>query len=442
VGAPLLVHRAGAVTNVKRLLFVLATLLVARSAAADVCVVGGQVVDPDRKVIETRDLALRDGHIVAITAPGACTGAALDAHGLFVIPGLIDLHVHGWGNPSPTEKGEDDVDREGVLRNVLRAGVMATLDLAGDDQERLPLRDRLRNSPEHAALFVASAMFVPPARQGKPVPSDETWRERVRAKIAHKPDFIKIIDAGGPISAIIAEARRNDLRTIVHISSWDHAREAVAAGATAITHFEDEETIPTDLVTAWAARKIWSIPTMAVQCDVHRIATQPSFLSDPLLVAVTTPALRAAYRDQAHWDEKARSWLRWQSEGCEAHDFVTLRRLHAAGVGLLAGSDTGNLGTFQGFSVHREIELMAEAGVPGWDALRAATTGAAAFLKIPWGIQVGAPANLVLLKKSPILSLRNTRSIAQVIYRGRPLLATGGPPADKRSNSAMSGAAK
>ena len=88
---------------------------------------------------------------------------------------------------------------------------------------------------------------------------------------------------------------------------------------------------------------------------------------------------------------------------------------------ILAGSDTGNLGTFQGFSLHRELELLAEAGLPAWDTLRAATTLAARFLRDPWGLQPGAPANLIVLDASPLERMSNTRRIRQIIHRGRIL---------------------
>jgi imidazolonepropionase-like amidohydrolase len=95
-----------------------------------------------------------------------------------------------------------------------------------------------------------------------------------------------------------------------------------------------------------------------------------------------------------------------------------LRGLRAAGVSILAGSDTGNLGTFQGYSVHREIELMVEAGIPPWEALRAATTEAARFVGLDWGVRVGAPANLIVIAGSPVADIRNTRRIVNVVHRG------------------------
>jgi imidazolonepropionase-like amidohydrolase len=196
---------------------------------------------------------------------------------------------------------------------------------------------------------------------------------------------------------------------------------AVRAGATAITHCADDEVIPEALATLMAKVGAVSIPTMAVQCDLARFTDTPALLEDPLLGRVSGVGLRATYRDRAHFSERARDWLDWQREDCATNDFASLRRLHAAGVTILAGSDTGNLGTFQGYSTHREIELMVEAGLPPWDALRAATTEAARFLHLRWGVRPGAPANLLVVAGSPLADVRNTRRIVDVIYRGRLL---------------------
>jgi imidazolonepropionase-like amidohydrolase len=392
-------------------------------AEPEVCLVGAQVLDPERRSIGRADVVLSGERIVRV-GPGAgahCHGERVELPGRTIMPGLIDTHVHGWGNPSPIGADadaagdvEEDIGNEAVLALVLRAGVMATLDLAGNDQQRIAVRDRLRPSRDHAALFVGA-----PIMARDPAAQPEAQRAQVRQKAARKPDFIKIIANGGVIAPLVEEARRLGLPTVVHIGSWDDARRAVAAGATAITHFEDEVQVPEELAAAWGEARIWSIPTLAVQCDLGEIAAVPALLDDPLLAEVTGPSLRAAYRQRASFTKKARDWVRWQTDGCVSNDFVSLRRLHARGVRFLAGSDTGNLGTFQGFSLHRELELAARAGLPPWETLQSATTSAAAFLGIPWGIKVGAPANLIVLKASPLEDMRNTRKIDRVIHRGK-----------------------
>jgi imidazolonepropionase-like amidohydrolase len=85
---------------------------------------------------------------------------------------------------------------------------------------------------------------------------------------------------------------------------------------------------------------------------------------------------------------------------------------------MLTGSDGGNWGVFQGYSVHREMVRLVQAGLTPWDALAAATTRAGEFLGQKYGAQPGDIANLVVLDASPIEDIANMQRIAMVVVRG------------------------
>ncbi len=68
------------------------------------------------------------------------------------------------------------------------------------------------------------------------------------------------------------------------------------------------------------------------------------------------------------------------SPAAKADAIESVRRLHEAGVTMLTGTDAGNWGVIQGYSVHRELVRLVEAGLSPWDALAASTTNAAEFL--------------------------------------------------------------
>jgi imidazolonepropionase-like amidohydrolase len=232
----------------------------------ELCLVGGEVIDPERQVSERADVVVAGARILRVGPDAArvCRGRRLDVRGRWLLPGLIDLHVHAWGNPSPSGGPDEEPGHEAVARLVLRAGVTAMLDLAGDDDRRLALRERTRTSPDHARYLVGLAV----GSGGDP----ERLRARVREAARRKPDVLKVFPWGGKISVVLEEARRLGLRTVVHIDSWANARLAVAAGASVITHFEDEAVIPDDLVAAMARGGVASMPTLAVQCALARIA--------------------------------------------------------------------------------------------------------------------------------------------------------------------------
>jgi imidazolonepropionase-like amidohydrolase len=97
----------------------------------------------------------------------------------------------------------------------------------------------------------------------------------------------------------------------------------------------------------------------------------------------------------------------------------SVRRLAAAGVSMLTGTDAGNVGVVQGYSVHREMLRLVEAGLTPWDALRASTTNAGKFLGRAYGVGPGDQADLVVLDASPLEDIANTQTIGLVVMRGR-----------------------
>ena len=97
--------------------------------------------------------------------------------------------------------------------------------------------------------------------------------------------------------------------------------------------------------------------------------------------------------------------------------------MQSAGVGILAGTDTGNPYCFPGFSLHDELGWLVQAGLTPMEAIQAATRNAARFMGRESGdlgtIQQGKLADLVLLDANPLDDIANTRKIAAVVYGGR-----------------------
>jgi len=101
----------------------------------------------------------------------------------------------------------------------------------------------------------------------------------------------------------------------------------------------------------------------------------------------------------------------------------TLKTMRRAGVAVMAGTDTGNAYTFPGIDLHRELELLVQAGLTPLDALRSATLEPARYLdtKDLGSIAPGKLADLVLLEADPLKDIRNTQKIAAVFVGGKYL---------------------
>ena len=382
-----------------------------------------KIVDPASRTVTPGDLFVKDGVIEKV--PAGYAGPKLDVQGRYVIPGLKDLHVHSHGNSGPN-KAYQYLAIEGTAKHMLYAGVTSFLDLFYGAEDAV-FSARAKRGPGadiHAAGPIFTCTGGHGTEYGVPtrVINTPAEAEREVTDLAKKkPDVIKLVyDRArkfpsmnkATMEATIRTASRLGFKTVVHIGSWDDAREAVLAGATAITHLY-EKPIPDSLVTLMREKKTVVIPTMAVQTDLLQISRNPGLLESPLLKALVPSKLLEAYRDTAKYDAQAKTWIKWQGEG-EAEYNRTLKKLADGGVTLVAGSDVGNLGTFQGYSAHRELELMVKAGLSPWQALHAGTVAASEFL--------GKPANeasFVVLDASPVESIANTQRIHLVFHHGK-----------------------
>jgi imidazolonepropionase-like amidohydrolase len=134
------------------------------------------------------------------------------------------------------------------------------------------------------------------------------------------------------------------------------------------------------------------------------------------MVALAPDPIRAAYQKGIPGRTPAREA---QQRAAAAAAIESVRRLQAAGIPMLVGTDAGNVGMIQGYSVHRELVRLVEAGVSPWDALAASTTRAGEFLGRKFGVQPGDAANLVVLDASPLDDIANTQRIAMVMMRGQ-----------------------
>ena len=416
-------------------LLVLTILLVALPwplAGQDLFLTNGRIVDPRSETVVQGNLLIEGGVIrgMPAEAPQSFRGDTVDLRGLWVIPGLNDLHTHSALNQAPGGAVQR-VGTPAVAKLMLYTGVTGFLDLFSSEEEILSLRGRQRGGGVPGAdIFAAGPCFtatdghcsvygVPTRLINTP---DEARRE-VNELARKRPDVVKVVyapDGRMPsvdlvtLEAAITAAAENDIKTVIHVSDWDHAREAVLAGASALTHTPGPDTIPHDLVDLMREHEVFSIPTLTVHTELTVLLDNPDLLDAPLPKAVTTPEIREAYRT----GEVPARWLETERRTTSAR-LASVKRMADGGVRILTGTDAGNWGVIQGYSVHRELVKLVEAGLTPWQGLAASTTEAGDFLGRSFGLQEGDEANLVVLEASPLADIRNTQRIVMVIHHGR-----------------------
>ncbi len=166
----------------------------------------------------------------------------------------------------------------------------------------------------------------------------------------------------------------------------------------------------------------WHVPTLNVDAFSDQLESPRRDWQDD-------ERMRYVPREEAElWDQLERTYFAGITDyktALQPHfhkSFEITSATYAAGVPILAGSDSGEYGIIWGFSLHRELELLVEAGLTDADALRAATINPAVFLDMTTSlgtIEEGKLADLVLLNANPLDDISNTQTISAVIADGR-----------------------
>jgi imidazolonepropionase-like amidohydrolase len=410
---------------------------------------GGSVVDPAAHTVSTRDLYVCGGIIVTVDALAdpTCAPASLDVTGKWVIPSLSDMHVHARGISLGDQSFRSlTVDAEAATFRL--AGVTSFLDAMNDEAKIFPIRDAQRALGQFsgADIFASGGAFTPtgghgteyglPSTSYRIVDTVAAADQQIADLATRNPDVVKIFydhrgSDGGPdvkdgqrgalgvamkkevMVALVTAANARHLKTEVHIGVWSDARDAITAGATAIAHL-GEPVVPDDIVGLARDHDVYWIPTLSLYHGVTDLAADQSLLDDPLLERVAPADVIDSYRtNKLSIDTYEKAWLSRHTQ--DASNVLALWR---GGVKLLAGTDVVEHGMFIGWSLHRELKLLVQAGLSPFDALAAATTRAGELLGHNYGVTPGAEANLLVLSASPVDDIWNTTKIVTIIHHG------------------------
>jgi imidazolonepropionase-like amidohydrolase len=387
-----------------------------------------RVFDGER-VIERATVVVHEGRIAAV-GPDAAVPPGLpvvDGQGGTLLPGLIDAHVHTWGDG---------------LAETINFGVTTVLDMFSDPGPHQALRrTRESLSPRaHADKFSAGALATAPGGHGTqfgvPVPTLTTPAEApawVDARLAEGSDFIKIVyeprtaEGLGPpfpsldratVAALVAATQARRRLAVVHVSRHGPAEEALAAGADGLVHVHVDRVAEPALVQLARERGAFVIPALAVIAGFDPTPPPAGALREPQRFAAD-PAVRPFLTpDQRRGLEGAPTTKLVMFRLDTA--LASVRALHEGGVEILAGSDAPNPGTAHGASLHHELELLVRAGLTPVQALRAATSAPARRFGLAdrGRIAPGQRADLLLVAGDPTADIRATRAIQRIWKNG------------------------
>ena len=434
------------------------------AAPPAIAIVGATLVD-GTGAAPVRDamVVMRDGRIACAGPRSSCTVPAdadtVRADGKWVIPGLIDTHVHfsqtGWvdGRPDaldlrdrhPYEAVEAALHArpERFFRSYLCSGVTSVFDVGGYPWT-LELQGRTATSTTAPRVMAAGPLLstidfwlnLPDQRQFIYMADEGTVRQAVRAHKAWGAAAIKVWYIMPPqppdtarVSALVHaagdEARKVGLPLIVHSTGLWEAKDALRAGARVLVHSVWSAPVDDEFITLAQRAGAIYVPTLTVPDGYRQVAArrfardrQPLECVDPATrtTALATDTVASAMRPPAATlAERTARTAAFLTQGQG-----NLSRVFHAGIPVALGTDAGNPLTLHGASVFMELEAMQASGLAPRDVLVAATRNAARTLGLDstGTVTAGAVADLVVLDADPLVDIRNVRQIALVVRRG------------------------
>ena len=419
-----------------------------RTPPDGVALVGATVFDgsspqpqPDQVIIVRNDKIVAIGTRAEVEVPRRMR--TVDLTGKYVVPGLIDGHVHlqRW-----------------TLPRFLAAGVTTVRDVHGTFDSVLALREQANlGSLISPRIFSAGAMIdAAPATYSDAfvVGGANDARKAVDKLAVTGVDYVKTYTRITPdlLRAIVDEAQTFGLRVTAHLGLTD----AVTAGDMGVRAIEHLSGVPEAVLTnnaslyaahregffpgwtafekAWAGLDSAAMARVAEQLVADRVTIVPTLVLHETLSRLDDPMIM---QDSALRTVPDSEISRWDVPGMVARagwtvtdfsDFrasrsnedLFVRIYRASGGKVVAGTDAANQLIVPGQSLIRELELLVQAGFSNTDALFAATRDAALLLGADslGALVPGRKADLIILARDPVADIGNLRSIQQVMVRG------------------------
>src|SRR5918994_2189180 len=344
--------------------------------------------------------------------------------GKYIIPGLFDTHAHVAG---VRKNSYDQAISENMLGMLLNSGVTAIRNPWGPTIESVQLREEVLNgSLKGPEIFTAGRLLntpeIPVPFVEKQVTTEEQVREEVRNQAAAGVDYIKLYVGMKPelVKAAIDEAHSHGIKVIGHLylTSWT---DAANLGIDFLTHGvpvspfllpEDKQRIfnrtggggPFD-------HSLWLDLIDLNSTEIRNMIE--SLVRNQIPVDPTLSIYEAIFKRGLPDPQNEERWSKV---------LQLTKMMHDSGVKILSGSDIPNLELVPGDSLHRELELLVEAGINTSDVVKIATINGAEALNLinqTGTIEPGKQADILILSANPAEDIENTNRIDSVISNGK-----------------------
>ena len=418
---------------------------------ATLAIVGGLLIDghegpplPGGIVLVDGDRIVAAGSRDALDVPEGAE--IIDATGMTIMPGLIDVHVHldilghsDYQHWHGTHRPDYAEMMAVSARQLLMSGITTAVDLAGNPDALVATQRRIESGEIPGPRVIASMGWITNWTDEQVqrhhrrthtfnVRTVEEAGAAARTAIAQGAGIIKVHTGltEAQLRAIAAEADRSGLRITGHVGDRDDLLMRIRAGQDGIEHLYlsagDSPTIHPDVIQGLVDRQTWVVPTM-IQTMVQGLAAEwPDRRDNRRARALTPPDLWADVRRSVENPRRFGYFggglrvSRMRAMGAK------LRQLRDAGVRLLVGTDAGTPLNFHTDATWQEMDMMVRFGVPPMEVLVTATRRNAEYLGRGdelGSLTRGKLADIIVVDGNPLLSMRDLRNVVAVVKDGR-----------------------
>jgi imidazolonepropionase-like amidohydrolase len=395
----------------------------------------GRPAEQDMCVAVSGDRISSVAHCPSTSGAG---GTHIDGRGKFLIPGMMDVHIHLAGGRMFDPSSGQANEKIGILalQGYLYSGVTTVLDVGNCAPYIFKLRDMERSGQiVSTRLLAAGGIVTYPGSHGSGRCSTDiaSWPQdapKLEAALALKPDYIKITyDEHGwgtrpmitllttdLIHQIVEYSNDHGVRVTAHTSDEKRSREAIFAGVDTLAHPVIQGPVSDKWVNLMAARKTPFATTLTIGEGYSRLAEHPEYLDQPLYKAILPPEEITRLKTKEHAFQQTNRWAAWMKVMTPVAQ-ENIRKIDEAGGIAAVGTDQTS-----GAAVHRELELIVAGGVSPLHAIRMATLNGAVFLgkdRDMGSVEEGKIADLVLLDADPLADINNTKKVNTVIKAGQ-----------------------